>query len=51
MEKAKRATIQLGDRELEVFQLPDGSYRLSQSQVAEAVEKPEANFPDFLGKK
>lgn len=51
MEKAKRATIQLGDRELDVFQLPDGSYRLSQAQVAQAVEKPEANFRNFLGTK
>ena len=51
MEKAKRATIQLGDRELDVFQLPDGSYRLSQSQVAQAAEKPEANFRNFLGTK
>ena len=51
MEKAKRATIQLGDRELDVFQLPDGSYRLSQSQVAEAVGKPRQNFANFLGTK
>ena len=51
MEKAKRATIQLGDRELDVFQLPNGEYRLSQSQVAQAAEKPEANFRNFLGTK
>ena len=45
--KAKRATIELGDRELEVFQLPDGSYWLSQTQVAEAVGKAEFSFRRF----
>ncbi|MEM1425014.1 MAG: hypothetical protein AAGF75_00455 [Cyanobacteria bacterium P01_H01_bin.130] len=51
MQKAKRATIQLGDRELEVFQLPDGSYWLSQTQVAESVGKPEFSFRRFSDSK
>lgn len=51
MEKAKRATIQLGDRELEVFQLPDGSYDMSQAQVAKAVKKSRQNASDFLRSK
>ena len=47
MEKAKRATIQLGDRELEIFQLPDGSYWFSQTEVATCVGKPEISFRRF----
>lgn len=46
--KAVRATINLGDIELDVFQLPDNEYRLSQTQVEQAVEKPERSFRDFL---
>lgn len=38
--KAARATIQLGDIELDVFQLPDGTYQISQSQTTNAVNKP-----------
>ena len=49
--KAKRATIELGDRELEVFQLADGSYDLSQAQVAKAVKKSRQNASDFLRSK
>ena len=51
MEKAKRATIQLGDRGLDVFQLPDGSYWLSQTQVAEAVGLEEIYTRRFLRSK
>lgn len=36
--KAKRAKIQMAGIEVEVFQLPDGEYVMSQSQVAGAVE-------------
>ena len=54
--KAVRATIQLGMISLEVFQLPNGEYRLSQTQVAEAVGKHrmavlrflESNSPEAL---
>lgn len=48
---ARRAVMQLGDHKLDVFQLPDGSYRMSQTQVAEAVGKPERSFRDFLSSK
>ena len=47
MEKAKRATMQLGDRELEVFRLPDGSYWFSQTEVATCVGKAEISFRRF----
>jgi len=36
-DKAKRARIQIAGIEVEVFQLPDGEYVMSQSQVASAV--------------
>ncbi|NEO86460.1 MAG: hypothetical protein F6J87_19700 [Spirulina sp. SIO3F2] len=49
--KAKRTTIQLGDRILDGFMLPDGSYRLSQTQAAEMVGKGEQNTRDFLRSK
>ncbi|NJO64603.1 MAG: hypothetical protein HC836_42620 [Richelia sp. RM2_1_2] len=49
--KAVRATINLGDIELDVFQLPDSEYRLSQTQVEQAVEKPERSFRGFLASK
>jgi hypothetical protein len=38
--KAVRATINLGGIELDVFQLPDGEYRLSQVQILEIIELP-----------
>jgi hypothetical protein len=38
--KAIRATIKLGDIELDVFQLPDGKYFLSLTQVAETIDMP-----------
>jgi hypothetical protein len=38
--KAVRATITLGDIEIEGFQMPDGSYKLSQSSTTLAVNKP-----------
>ncbi len=49
--KAKRRTIHLGDIPLEVFQLPSGEYKLSQTQAAEAIEKDERSFREFLGSK
>jgi hypothetical protein len=49
--KAKRASIPLGDRTLDGFQLPDGSYRMSQTQAAECIDKPEINARRFLGSK
>ncbi|MGB0560184.1 MAG: hypothetical protein ACPGVO_00055 [Spirulinaceae cyanobacterium] len=49
--KAKRAQIQLGSRTLEGYMLPDGSYRLSQTQAAECISKPESSARRFLGSK
>jgi hypothetical protein len=49
--KAKKAAINLGELILEVFQLPDGTYRLSQPQVAEAVGEDENSFREFLRSK
>ena len=36
-QKATRATIKIGSLEVEGFMLPDGSYRMSQAQVAECI--------------
>jgi hypothetical protein len=44
----ERKNILLGDIDLEVFRLPDGSYQLSQTQTAKAVEKPELSTRQFL---
>lgn len=49
--RAKRAEIELGDKKIEVFQLPSGEYKLSQTQVAEAVGKKETSFRRFLTSK
>lgn len=49
--KAKRESIDLGDRVLEVFQLPSGEYKLSQTQVAEAIGGSESNVRGFLASK
>jgi hypothetical protein len=49
--KAQRAAVQIGDLEVEGFMLPDGSYRMSQTQVAESVGKPEINARRFLDSK
>ena len=50
-QKATRATIAIGSLEVEGFMLPDGSYRMSQTQVAEAVGLSERNARDFLRSK
>lgn len=49
--KATRATIQIGALAVDGFMLPDGSYRMSQTQTAEAVGKDESNARKFLGSK
>lgn len=41
----------MGDIPLDVFQLPDSSYKLSQTQLAEAVDKKRQSVSDFLGSK
>ena len=50
-ELAQRATIQIGVFEVEGFMLPDGSYRMSQSQAAECVGLKPQNVSDFLRSK
>jgi hypothetical protein len=49
--RAKRVEIELGDNKVEVFQLPSGEYKLSQTQVAGAVDKAENSFREFLKSK
>ena len=50
-QKATRATITIGPIQVDGFMLPDGSYRMSQTQTAEAVGLPERNARDFLKSK
>lgn len=50
-DKAKRATVEIGPLAIEGFQMPDGSYRMSQTQAAECIGKPEINARRFLDSK
>lgn len=50
-DKAKRETIFVGSLEIEGFMMPDGSYKMSQTQAAQAVEKDESNARKFLRSK
>ena len=47
-DKAKRATVAIGSLSIAGFQMPDGSYRMSQTQAAECIGKPEINARRFL---
>jgi hypothetical protein len=47
-QKATRQIIAIGNIEVEGFMLPDGSYRMSQTQAAECVGLEERNARDFL---
>ena len=47
-EKARRILVPFGDILLNGFVLPDGSYALSQSQVAEAIGKRDMSVYRFL---
>jgi len=47
--KARQEKNLLGSKVLEVYQLPDGSYLLSQTKSAEAVDEDEVSFRRFLG--
>jgi cell division protein FtsB len=49
--KASRATIRLGSLSVDGFMLPDGSYRMSQTQAAECVDMTERNAREFLDSK
>lgn len=46
--KATRATVTIGSLEVDGFMLPDGTYRMSQTQAAEMVGLTERNTRDFL---
>ncbi|MBF2088482.1 MAG: hypothetical protein IGR90_06190 [Synechococcales cyanobacterium K32_A2020_035] len=50
-ELARRSTVQIGAIAVEGFMLPDGSYRMSQTQAAECVGKPQRNAGRFLESK
>ena len=47
--KATRAQIQLGNIDLDVFQLPNGDYQISQSQVCSSVGKPAKRMVELAG--
>ena len=49
--KATRATVAIGDLIVDAFQLPDGSYRMSQTQAADLVGLTERNAREFLDSK
>jgi len=49
--RAVRAFVQIGSLTVDGFMLPDGSYRMSQTQAAECVGKPEINARRFLDSK
>jgi hypothetical protein len=46
--KATRATVAIGALTVDAFMLPDGSYRMSQTQASEAVGLSRQNVSDFL---
>ncbi|MBD2510717.1 hypothetical protein H6G91_26195 [Nostoc muscorum FACHB-395] len=50
-DKAKRAVITIAGIEVEVFQIPNGGYVMSQTQVAEIVGKDRKSMSRFLGEK
>jgi hypothetical protein len=49
--KAVKASIPFGTITIDGFQLPDGSYRMSQTQAAECVGLTERNAREFLQSK
>lgn len=49
--KATRATVQIGSLTVDGFMLPDGAYRMSQTQAADCIGKPEVNARRFLDSK
>lgn len=50
-DRARRTAVQIGDLEIEGFQMPDGSYRMSQASAAAAVNLTRQNASDFLRSK
>ena len=49
--RAVRTSVQIGSLTVDGFMLPDGSYRMSQTQATECVGKPEINARRFLDSK
>jgi hypothetical protein len=49
--RATRATVTIGNLTIDGFMLPDGSYRMSQTQASGCIEKPEINARRFLESK
>ena len=49
--KAKKATFKLGSLVLDGYQLPDGSYRMSQTQVCSVIGKADNSVLQFLAGK
>lgn len=49
--KATRATVSVGSLMVDGFMLPDGDYRMSQAQAAEAIEEPPVYALRFLQSK
>lgn len=49
--RASRASVQLGNFTIDGFMLPDGAYRMSQTQAAQVIGKPEINARRFLESK
>jgi len=49
--KATRATLAIGALTVDAFMLPDGSYRMSQTQAADLVGLSERNAREFLDSK
>ncbi|WOD37346.1 hypothetical protein [Nodosilinea sp. E11] len=50
-DKAKRATVAIGPLSVDGFQMPDGSYRMSQAQIAECIGTTPQNASNFLRSK
>ena len=47
--RAVRASVQIGSLTVDGFMLPDGSYRMSQTQAAECIEDDPVYARNFLG--
>ncbi len=50
-DKAKRATVQIGPLSVDGFQMPDGSYRMSQAGAAKAISESPVYALRFLASK
>ncbi|MGB3311393.1 MAG: hypothetical protein WBG32_10455 [Nodosilinea sp.] len=50
-DKAKRTTVAIGSLSVDGFQMPDGSYRMSQTSAADSVGLGRQNVSDFLRSK